>query len=206
MRRGAGTVRPDDRTLAGLLFFVGAVQFILALVVAEGALPEYSVSGNVISDLGIAPTAGLFNTSAFLLGLLTVGAAFFYDRVHGKRWLTALFVATGAGAMGVGLFPLTFLLVHGAAALTAFLIGGIAAIATSRVLRGPLRWVPVLMGIISLTALVLFAGGVSLGIGRGGMERMIAYPVLIWQAALGGHLMYPVPPATATPPRGPERS
>jgi hypothetical protein len=38
-------------------------------------------------------------------------------------------------------------------------------------------------------ALVLGALGFDLGLGAGGMERMIIYPIIIWGLAFGGYLM-----------------
>jgi hypothetical membrane protein len=198
-------MRFDDRTLAGLLFFIGGAQFIIGMVLAEGGLPAYSVSQNAISDLGVGSSAGLFNASVFLLGVLMVGGAFYFHRTHGKRWLTVLFFLSGAGAMGVGLFPETTGTPHGISALVAFLFGGVSTIATFIVIRGPLRWMSVLLGSVALVALALFAGGVYLGIGLGGMERMIAYPVLLWVTAFGGYLMSPAVPATTATPQESEK-
>jgi len=42
---------------------------------------------------------------------------------------------------------------------------------------------------VVLLALVLFASGTFLGLGKGGMERMIAYPALLWAIGFGGHLI-----------------
>jgi hypothetical protein len=42
-----------------------------------------------------------------------------------------------------------------------------------------------------LGALVFFMAGVDLGLGVGGMERMIVYPILMWGAGFGGYLMIP---------------
>ncbi len=65
----------------------------------------------------------------------------------------------------------------------------------------------ILLGVVGLVALVLFTTGNDLGIGLGGMERMIAYPVLFWAMAFGGSLMAaaeaPLPSAT---PAGPPAS
>jgi hypothetical protein len=35
----------------------------------------------------------------------------------------------------------------------------------------------------------LFVSGVYFGLGHGGMEKMIVYPVLLWYVGFGGHLM-----------------
>jgi len=53
------------------------------------------------------------------------------------------------------------------------------------------------MGVLSLSAMVLLSAEYSfalgeqyfLGLGPGGMERMIVYPIPLWEVAFGGHLM-----------------
>ncbi|MBI2648193.1 MAG: hypothetical protein HYY68_06785 [Thaumarchaeota archaeon] len=44
-------------------------------------------------------------------------------------------------------------------------------------------------GVITLVAIVLFTAGQYLGMGVGGMERMIVYPELIWLVSFGAYLM-----------------
>jgi hypothetical membrane protein len=41
----------------------------------------------------------------------------------------------------------------------------------------------------SLATLFFFSMGIYLGLGIGGMERMIVYPTLIWTVAFGGYLI-----------------
>ena len=98
-------MRYDDRSLAGILFILGAVQFLLAMLVSEGSLPQYSVSTNAISDLGVGPTAALFNTSVAFLGLLSLGGVYFYHRTEKALWITIPFLLASIGPIGVGLFP-----------------------------------------------------------------------------------------------------
>jgi hypothetical protein len=49
--------------------------------------------------------------------------------------------------------------------------------------------VSILLGVGSLVALGLYGSKVYLGLGGGGMERMIAYPVLAWGIGFGGALL-----------------
>jgi hypothetical membrane protein len=42
--------------------------------------------------------------------------------------------------------------------------------------------------VVSLLATVLFTAGEYAGLGIGGMERLIVYPVLIWGAMFGASL------------------
>ncbi len=41
------------------------------------------------------------------------------------------------------------------------------------------------MRLVSLSAFVLFSSEIYLGIGRGGMERLISYPFTVWMIAFG---------------------
>ena len=59
------------------MLFIGSVQFIIAMLIAEAIYPGYNVSRNYISDLGVGPAAGIFNSSVSLLGLTGILAAYF---------------------------------------------------------------------------------------------------------------------------------
>ena len=188
-RGAAARMRYDDRTLAGLLLFVASTQFFLAMLIAVGSLSEYRVSSQAISDLGIGPTAPLFNTSIILLGLLNLAGAYFYHRTHRLKWLTLAFVLAGIGPIGVGIFPENVPAPHAAFALLSFLFGNLTAILVSTRVRAPFRYISPILGAVGLVALVFFVSGQFAGIGLGGMERLIVYPVLFWEASFGGHLM-----------------
>ena len=45
-------------------------------------------------------------------------------------------------------------------------------------------------GVLGLVALVLFGVGVDLGLGVGGMERVVAYPFPIWLALFGAWVFF----------------
>ncbi len=194
-------MRYDDRTLTGLLLFFGSAQFLLVMLVCEGALTTYVVSSQAISDFGVGPTAALFNASIILLGLLILASAYFYHRTHGVIWVTVPFLLAGVGPIGVGLFPETFPLPHGVFAFVAFVFGGVTAILFATRVAPPFRYVSLALGLLGLVALGLFVAGQYAGIGFGGMERLIVYPVLFWGLALGGYFM-----SEAEPPSAPSTS
>jgi len=177
--------------VAGALIFVGAVQFILGMLVAECVYPNYSVANHYISDLGKldAVSAPLFNTSVFLLGLLVAVSAYFLRQIVRNKVFLGFLVLCGVGAMGVGIFPEDFGILHTIVSLIAFLFGALSAIASYKYQKPPLSYFAVILGLTSLAALILFATGIHLGLGKGGMERMIAYPVLLWAIAFSGHLL-----------------
>jgi hypothetical membrane protein len=182
----------SDRVVAGALLFVGGAQFVVALIVAEAVYPSYSVSANFISDLGVGPAASIFNSSIVILGLLGLAGAYFIQRSFRKMLVSILFFVASAGVAGVGVFPETFGLIHSVVSLIAFLFSGSSAIAAATLQRPPLAYFSVILGVSALLALALFGARIFLGLGPGGMERMIAYPVLLWLVGFGASLMTPL--------------
>ena len=121
---------------------------------------------------------GAFTLIGSLLGRRTLGTG-----------LTVTLAIAGACAVGVGLFPETTGAPHDVFAIATFVFGAVSAIISYRVLRPPLSYFSVGLGIIALVALVLLLTQHDLGIGKGGMERMIAYPIFLWALGFGGSLI-----------------
>ena len=100
-----------------------------------------------------------------------------------------LILLTGIGAMGVGVFPETNPVAHEITSDVAFLFAGLSAIWGYRLTRSPISYFSVILGVINLVAIVLFTANVLFGLGVGGMERMVVYPVIVWAVGIGGYLM-----------------
>lgn len=190
----------SDGRVTGILLFVATAQFVFGLDIAEALYPGYSASANYISDLGVGPSAIYFNSSVFLMGLLMIIGAYFLQRAFDYTMLTIMLALTAIGAMGVGVFTEDFGTLHMVVSLIAFLFGGLSTIFSAvcshvhevKLLKTHFSVIAVILGVISLGALALFAGQIYLGLGRGGMERMIAYPLLVWGIGFGGYLIaYP---------------
>ena len=188
----------ENRQKAGVILFVGAFQFIIGMLLAELLYPGYSVSGNYISDLGATcrdtcviyqPSATIFNTSVIFLGIFILVGTYFIWREFQNYFISILLVLTGAGAIGVGIFPETAGNVHFIVSVITFLFGALAAIFSYKLVKMPYSYFSVLLGIMSLMAFVLMGFEIYLGLGAGGMERMIAYPVLLWGISFGSYLM-----------------
>lgn len=188
----------DFRRSAGVALFIGAVQFVIGMQIAEFLYLDYSASDNYISDLGATcretcvvhqPSAFIFNSSVSLLGILVIAGSYYLWRELNKPVLPLLFGLAGVGTLGVGLFPETAGTVHEVVSIMAFLFGGLSTVAAYRFVDAPFSYFSVIMGITSLIALVLFGSEIFIGLGPGGMERMIAYPVVLWVIGLGGYLM-----------------
>ena len=191
--------------LAGLVFLIAVTQFILALVIAEALYPGYSVSDNYVSDLGVGPSSAVFNSSVFLLGILLLVGIYFLRHSADFKSVNLLLVLMAVGAMSVGIFTKDFTLAHGAVSSMAFFFAGLSAIVSFKAVKKPLSLISLILGLMTLGALALFSCGVItsgsltsdiaydsifyLGLGPGGMERMIVYPALIWLAGFGGYLV-----------------
>ncbi len=190
---------------AGAAIFVGTAQFAFFFVVSEilysaSGTGGYSVSTNYISDLGakcpdsggtcyIPPSSVLFDTSVALLGLLLLVGAYYFYRAYHWRPATGMMALVGIGAVGIGLFSETAGIIHSIFTDVAFLFAGLTAIVTARFQKKPLFYFSIILGVASLVAVLLYRGEYYLGLGAGGMERMVVYPVLLWGLGFGGYLM-----------------
>ncbi len=162
------------------------------------------MSGQYISDLGIGPSALVFNSSVFLLGLLLLVGTYFLRCNPDFGTLSALLFLMAVGTMGVGVFTKAYTAIHGGVATMAFFFSGVSAVYSCKVLNKPLAVMSIVLGVATLSALGLFSVGMYtsgsltstieydssyyLGLGPGGMERMIVYPALLWLIAFSGHL------------------
>ncbi len=178
-----------SKKIAGLLSFVGASQFLIFMLICEARYPGYSISENMISDLGVGSTAALFNSSIIVLGLLIVFSAIAFHSFHKNYYFTIFLSLTGMGAMGVGLFPENISPYHEIFAGITFVFGGLSEILSFALIRFPMSIAVIFLGGLTLLSMLLFVLEIYLGLGPGGMERMIVYPVILWEAGFGGYLM-----------------
>jgi hypothetical membrane protein len=204
------------RKAAGALLFLAGAVVLMGIITAEALYPaDYSTAGNTVSDLGgtrpseggvvLQPSATVFDATMVVSGVMIVAAAYGLHRAFGRRALTIPTTLLGLGVLGVGIFPGNTGL-HPIFALLAFVAGGVAAILSYRASASPLRYIVAALGAIALLMLVLGilgtpqpdgmgllgnAGPIA-ALGPGGVERWVAYPVVLWLTAFGGYLMGPV--------------
>ena len=179
----------DNLALAGLLVFIGVAQFLLFMNIAAYLYPGYSVAENYISDLGVGPSAYLFNSSIIVLGIFGVAGTYLMYKEGVDRVFVFLLFMASVGAAGVGVFPENMGILHTIPSFIAFLFAGLGALYSCRVDTSRLRFIWPVMGIISLAALVLFASKSYMGLGKGGMERMIVYPVFVWLLGISSSIV-----------------
>jgi hypothetical membrane protein len=95
----------------------------------------------------------------------------------------------GIGAIGVGIFPEYTGYSSLCGGFYCICLRGLSAIAAYTIEKPPLRYLSVMLGIVTLTAFVLSISRHDLGLWPGGIERMIAYPFVLWGLGFGGYLM-----------------
>ncbi len=94
----------SGKKVAGTVFFVAVTQLVLGLIIAEASYHGYNVSANYISDLGIGPSSIVFNSSAFLLGLLLIFGLYLLKSNSELKTVKRLLFVMALGAIGVGIF------------------------------------------------------------------------------------------------------
>jgi hypothetical membrane protein len=162
----------SKEVVAGVLFFVAVVQFILGLVIAEALHPGYSLSANYVSDLGIGPYSIVFNLSIFFLGLLVAIGTYFLRHVYEFKTVIILLFMMALAAMAVGVFTKYFPVIHGVVSSIAFFFSGLSAVASARVLKKPFSVISVILGAMTIGALALFSVGI---VTSGSITSTIAY-------------------------------
>jgi hypothetical membrane protein len=178
----------SNSKILDVLFFTAAVQFLLSIIIAEALYPGYSIANNYISDLGVGPSALLFNTSLLVLGALIIIGTYYLHRILHVKIFTAFLAIAAVGCICVGVFTEHSEPMHSIASSIVFFFGGLSVIVSFRWIQQPFSYVSLILGVISLGALFLFGIHQYLGLGVGGMERMIVYPILAWMMGFSGYL------------------
>lgn len=196
----------DKYPLLGPLVWVLSIQyFAMQIRVAAAWQMGYNWSTNLISDLGntacgpyidryvCSPDHVFMNASFILLGLtMAVGSLLIYTEFSGRRSSFTGFLLmglAGVGTMLVGIFPEnTIGTLHLLGAFMAFGLGNLSLVILSLALkrvRQSFRLYTFLSGVLTLTAFGLFLFHIDLGLGRGGMERLVSYPQTLWLILFG---------------------
>lgn len=145
----------------------------------------YLYSGSVCS-----PWHDIFNATIIVEGILVIfGTILIRPSLAAGKAKTAglgLLLVAGIGSIGVGIFPEdSNLLAHSLSALLVFVAGNTALITLGFSLSGSFRSVSfrlysALSGVVGLIAFSLFLFMIYGLFGVGGMERLVAGPLILW--------------------------
>lgn len=207
---GEAILVPRSARAGGALLIFGALQFIVGMIVVQSRYAGYSLSQNYISDLGGAqsPWALVFDASVILLGICAIFGVLLiwgaFDPSRGRGLGLTFVLIGGIGAIGVGVFPETTPVLNGGmhtiVSFIAFLGAGLGLTILSSAMANGAHWqisrpFTLACGVVTLAAIALFAAGQEtgsvsyyLGLGPGGMERLIVAPVLLWAIVEGLHI------------------
>jgi hypothetical membrane protein len=202
-----------NKRTAGALVWLSSAQFFIAQAwVALAWTTPFSLFRNFISDLGntgcglyksemqmyvCSPRHALMNASFVILGLsIVVGGVLTHEsRRPGitRHFARGCMVVAGIGGIAVGCFPENEnLLLHSVGALAYFLCANVGLVALSRSAAGAAvraKGLTLTLGIIGIAATVLFFSGNYFGLGIGGTERLLVYPLPLALTLNGGLLL-----------------
>jgi hypothetical membrane protein len=201
-------VAADTRSLriSGTLALCAGVAILMGIITAEALFTRgYNTSHNMISDLGSTwnpggkvyqPSATIFNLTMLVTGVMIATSATFLNRAAGRFGVSIALGILGLGIFLVGIFHGEMINgvfsshgVHPIVSMVAFVSGPIAALLSARFTRGPFRFVAAALGLVGLLSVFLTGPLGDTQLGKGGIERWIAYPTILWLVAFGGYLL-----------------
>lgn len=198
----------------GAISWLSSLQFfIIQLIVQLAWATPYSLRHNYISDLGntacsdfstnsplyiCSPLHRVMNASFILLGLTLPLGAFltrhFFPRGRGRNIGLTLVGSAGLGLILVGFAPENVTIsVHATGAALQFMAGNVGMIVIGALFyqrhHTQLGRFSVIWGLVGLIGLVVFMvcriSNSSLGLGVGGWERVVVYPLPVWAIVMG---------------------
>lgn len=192
--------------LAGAMVALTGIGVLMAIITDEALYPaarHYNTFANTISDLGgtippnsymVQPNRGIFIAMMAVAGTLVLASTYLLWPSIAPRRISVGLLVFGISLIGLAVFPGNVPTWHPWIALACFLSGSITAIMSRKVLPAPASYFTVPLGVIALVAtffgLEAFEGvGPQAWIGLGGVERWIAYPVLMWLVIFGTVMM-----------------
>lgn len=181
--------------IGGALIFTGGLIFFIFNTIAQSIYPGYNVGVDALSKLGAigANTRFLWDGQLFVNGALSlVGMILLFymsssPDIEARRAISVLFILPAIGAIVVSLCPENLnITIHTIGAFVTFVFGALAAIYAGRFIKSPFRYFSIVLGLVSLISLTQLSGN---AIGFGDAERLVVYPIVLWQISFGTFLM-----------------
>ncbi len=203
--RGRARVRKAYEVVAGALLAITGIGMILCIITNEALYPaarHYSTFANTISDLSgteppnsymVQPNRLMFIVTMAVCGVLVLTATYLLAQVIDRRRFIVATRRFGVGLVGISVFPGNVAEFHPLFSLLCFLQARRQRSCPGR--SWTHRWVLRPGPGVGRAARHGFRHrvaqdwGPQATIGLGGIERWIAYPVLLWLVLLGGAFM-----------------
>lgn len=195
-------VRMSQVQVAGVLMLLAGVCILMGIITSETQYPSYlhyNTRSNEISDLGATqpphsivtqPSAHIFDVTMVLAGImLIIGASILYKTLTAGKLVSAFTLLLGIGVLGVGVLPGNHHALHRLFSMDAFLFGGLAAAFSCMIAKHAFRYIVIMLGLTTLFFLVIGTATLTNVLGYGGIERWIAYPVVLWMVCVGGYIL-----------------
>jgi hypothetical membrane protein len=170
----------------------------LGILAAESWYDGYNSRIDYVSELGIGPTASIYNVSVFILGVFVLVGAFFLYKSSERKLLPILLIVSGIGCMGVGVFPGYLQPMHSIATMLAIMFGAFSAMTSYTYQTRPMSIISLVLGSMSLVLSILFIPYLGLptgstetfmGMAKVSLERWAINPILAWIIGFGGYLI-----------------
>ncbi len=183
----------------------------LLTTVSEAIYPNFTLQTEAFSDFAAVGTRTTIIEETAILGLgvsWTLGAYYLFRTYRRRTMILNLLPCIGILLAGVSPENVN-LVIHSIGAPLAFVFGALTAISSYKMIRSRFRYFALGLGSLSLAStFVIFVGGQlvgpcgtcagnipaytqrlqELGLGLGGWERMIIYPLLVWLVGFGTYL------------------
>ena len=198
LKKGVYLIKRISKGNAGIVLFVGSVQWIMMLVILESFQPNYNSALHYVSSLGSETTAIIYNISIILLGVsVALSSVILYYSLDKStkvmKLFLLLFLLTGIFVIGVGIFPENVRPMHGIVTPFAFIFAIASSIISYKIVEKPFSYISLCIGLSMLVGLIIFFPYIGLprespitflGLMKGTIERIIIYPLLIWLVGL----------------------
>ena len=194
--------KPDKEyyKMAGILLVISGIMYVIAINIGESLFPGYSIATNSLSDIGgmlplIQPAATIFNVVNIIVGVLIISSVYLILKSGGCRLFSSCLAIFGFSIVALGVFPEYTHGIHVAFATIAFFFGSFSLLFSYRLgINIPMTIISIILGLIALiTILTPLIFGIGPNnpldiLGKGGAERLIIYPIIMYLTALGGYL------------------
>ncbi len=175
--------------VAGSLLLVSVTLLFIAIIATSSLYPTYSPAYQYIDELGLGSMGDLYNASLFLFGVAFLVSFYLVGKIYRSPFLLLWGALGGIGTILVSIFNKTAGRLELFWEYAALISMALVITYSARFLRRPMGIFSVAIGASMLASMALSLFGLTAGLGAGGIERMVVYPLFIWVAAFGAYLI-----------------